>query len=83
MGREGSATEIGVKSLWEALNLDKISLPRAGHLGIIEKEWLKGIPDKVQLIGGVVKYLEIRLSAPTKRLERGKLGLRIPAVPNK
>lgn len=46
-----------MRSLREALKLDKISLPRvgAGHLVNIRKEQLKGIPDEVQFRGGVDK----------------------------
>lgn len=54
-----------------------MSLPRigVGHLGSIRREWLKGVPDKVQFRGGVVKGLDIKLSPPQCRLERGAWGL--------
>lgn len=58
-------TEIGVRIIREALNLDKMSLPRIriGYLGSIKEEWLKGFPDKVQFRGGVVEGLDISPSA--------------------
>lgn len=50
----------------ETLNLDKMSLLRIeiGHLGSIRNKWLKGIPDKIQFRGGVVKGLELGCQPP-------------------
>ena len=61
--------ETGVRSLREALKLDKISLPRvgAGHLVNIRKEQLKGVPDGVQFGRGFGKGLEMR--PPTCTIE--------------
>jgi len=58
-----------VRSLREALKLDKISLPRiwAGHLVNIRKEKLKGVPDEVQVRRGFGKGLEMR--PPTCTIE--------------
>ena len=67
--REGSERETGVRSLREALKLDKISLPRvgAGHLVNIRKEQLKGVPAEVQVRRGYGKGLEMR--PPTCTIE--------------
>ena len=58
-----------MRSLREALKLDKISLPRvgAGHLVNIRKEQLKGVPDGVQFGRGFGKGLAMR--PPTCTIE--------------
>ena len=58
-----------MRSLREALKLDKISLRRvgAGHLVNIRKEQLKGVPAEVQVRRGYGKGLEMR--PPTCTIE--------------
>ena len=58
--------EVGVRSIREALNLDRKSPLRIGYgyLGNIKKEQLKDVPDEVQFGAGATKGLEIRPSTP-------------------
>lgn len=65
-------TETGVKSIREGMKLDKMSLLRneVGRLGVTRKEWLKGVPDKVQFRGVSLRVWILGRQAPQGRLER-------------